>query len=67
MHSNGYTLVRRIIEQAGLGLGEMAVRAGPFMAAFDIFEINLTEEEQTMLDRSIEHVQELTEATRKFL
>ena len=26
----------------GLGLGEMAVRAGPFMAAFDIFEINLT-------------------------
>ena len=26
----------------GLGLGEMAVRAGPFMAAFDIFEIRLT-------------------------
>ncbi len=26
----------------GLGLGEMAVRAGPFMAAFDIFEISVT-------------------------
>jgi amidohydrolase len=26
----------------GLGLGEMAVRAGPFMAAFDIFEVNIT-------------------------
>ncbi len=32
-----------------------------------ILEIKLTEEEQVLLDKSIEHVQDLTEATSKFL